>query len=135
MHYWRLHSFLGIVRDGIYCPILKKYTPFIKKMFPPPASFLPYLMLVLINPVYLLLTEKTNWPGILTMIYIYIYICIKFLSKPHNTQVGIYFTFAMESKIGIDPFYQSCYLTYSVTATIYIYAVIHPSLICIKLWD
>ena len=37
----------------------------------------------------------------------------------------------MQLKIGIDPLSDD--LTHSVTAIIYMYAVIHPSLICIEL--
>ena len=46
-------------------------------------------MSALINYAYLLLTDKINRAGIND------YIHKKYLSKPHNTQVDIYFIFAM----------------------------------------
>ena len=46
--------------------------------------------------------------------------------------VDIYLVFAMQLKIEIL-FIKPDYLTHSVTAIIYIYDVIHPSLICIEL--
>ena len=63
----------------------------------------PYVMSVLTNPVYLLLTDKTNRAGILMIIYIH----KKPLPKGQNTQIDIYFIFAMQLKFGIDPLYQA----------------------------
>ena len=60
---------------------------------------LPYLMPALTNPVYLLLTDKTNKAGIM--------IIKKPLSKGQNTQIDIYFIFAMQLKFGIDPLYHA----------------------------
>ena len=62
-------------------------------------------MLDLINPVYLLLTEKTNGAGILMIIkrHFDYYLHKKHLSKRHNTQVDIYFILAMQLKIEINP--------------------------------
>ena len=48
-------------------------------------------------------------------------------------QVGIYFIFEIDLKIGIDPVYDTDYLIHSKAAIIYIYAVINPSLICTEL--
>ena len=39
-------------------PLFKKYPPSVEKRSLP--TLLPYLMLILINPVYLLLTDKTK---------------------------------------------------------------------------
>ena len=57
-------------------------------------------MLVLVNPVYLL-TDKADAAGILTIIKSHFddYIHKKHLSKRHNTQVDIYFIFAMQLKL------------------------------------
>ena len=54
-------------------------------------------MFALITPVYLLLTNKTNGAGILMIIKRHFddYIHTKHLSKRRNTQVDIYFIFAM----------------------------------------
>ena len=54
-------------------------------------------MLALINPVYLLLIDKTNGAGILMIVKRHFddYIHKKHLSKGHNTQDHIYFIFAM----------------------------------------
>ena len=54
-------------------------------------------MVALINPVCLLLTDKTNGAGILMIIKRHFddYIHKKHLLKRHNTQVDIYFIFAM----------------------------------------
>ena len=54
-------------------------------------------MLGLINPVFLLLTGKTNGAGILMIIKRHFdgYIHKKHLSKRHNIQVDIYSIFAM----------------------------------------
>ena len=60
---------------------------------------LPYLMPALTNPVYLLLTDKTNIAGIMMI--------KKPLPKGQNTQIDIYFIFAMQLKFGIDPLYQA----------------------------
>ena len=64
-------------------------------------------MLALINPVYLLLTDKTNGAGILMIIkrHFHDYIHKKHLSKRHITQDNIYFIFAMQFKIEINPVY------------------------------
>ena len=64
-------------------------------------------MLTLINPVYLLLTDKNNRAGILmtTKRHVDDYIHKKYLSKCHNTQVDIYFMFAMQLKAEINPVY------------------------------
>ena len=64
-------------------------------------------MLALINPVYLLLTDKTNGAGILMIVKRHFddYIHKKHLSKRHNKQVDIYFIFAMQPKIEINPVY------------------------------
>ena len=64
-------------------------------------------MLALINPLYLLLTDKTNGPGILMIIKRHFddYMHKKHLSKSHNTQDDIYFIFAMQLKIEINPVY------------------------------
>ena len=61
-------------------------------------------MLALINPVYLLLTDKTNGTSILMIIKRHFddYIHKKHLLK-HNTQVDIYLNFAMQLKIEINP--------------------------------
>ena len=58
-------------------------------------------MIPLINPVYLLLTNKTNGASILmiTKRHLDDYIHKKHLSKRHNTQVDIYFIFAMQLKL------------------------------------
>ena len=64
------------------------------KIFPPP--FLLYLMLALVKPEYLLLTNNKQ--------SIYFDDWIKKLWwKGCNTQVGIYLTFEIKMKIGIDP--------------------------------
>ena len=64
-------------------------------------------MLALINPVYLLLTGKTNGAGILMIIKKHFddYIHKKHLSKRHNTQVDIYFIFAIQLKTEINLVY------------------------------
>ena len=64
-------------------------------------------MLDLINPVYQLLTGKTKGAGILIIIKRHFddYIHKKHLSKRHNTQVDIYFIFAMQLKIETNPLY------------------------------
>ena len=101
-----LSSFLGKVGRYYLLPSLfKKYPPSIKNF--PLTPFLPYLMLALINPVYLLLTDKTNGTGILITIKKHFddYIHKKHLSKRHNTQVDIYFIFSMQLKIEINPVY------------------------------
>ena len=66
-------------------------------------------MLPLINPVYILLTDKTNGAGILIIIKRHFddYIHKNHLSKRHKTQVDIYFVFAMQFKIEINPGYQA----------------------------
>ena len=64
---------------------------------------LPYLIPALTNPVYLLLTDKTNRAGILMIIYIH----KKPLPKRQKAQTDIYFIFAMQLKFGIDPIYQA----------------------------
>ena len=51
--------------------------------------------------MYLLSTDKTNGARIL----IFIYIKSIYLPKRHNTQVDIYFIFAMQLEIGINPVY------------------------------
>ena len=58
-------------------------------------------MLALINAGYLSLTDKTNGAGILmiTKRHFDDYIHKKHLSKRHNTQVDIYFIFAMQLKL------------------------------------
>ena len=84
-------------------------------------------MSALSDPVYLLLNDKTDRAGVLMIIY------IKDLSQ--KVRILIYFIFAMQLMLGIDPLYQPDYLTHSITATIYIYAVIHAYLICIELGD
>ena len=85
--------------------LFKKYPPSIKNFSLTP--FLPYLVLALINPVYLLLTEKTNGVGILMNIKGHFddYIHKKHISKRHNTQADIYFFFTMQLKIEINPLY------------------------------
>ena len=62
-------------------------------------------MLALVNPAYLLLTDKTN--GILIIIKRHFddYLHKKHLSKRNNKQVDIYFIFAMQLKIEINPVY------------------------------
>ena len=57
--------------------------------------------------MYILLTEKTNEAGILMIIKRHFddYINKNLLSKRHNKQVDIYFIFAMQLKIEIDPVY------------------------------
>ena len=62
-------------------------------------------MLALINPVYLLLTDTTNGASILMIIKRHFDNYQKHLSKRHNTQVDIYFIFAMQLKIEINPVY------------------------------
>ena len=64
-------------------------------------------MLTLNNPVYLLMTDKTKGAGILMIIKRHFddYIHKKHLSKRHNTQVDIYFIFAMQLKIDINHVY------------------------------
>ena len=64
-------------------------------------------MLALINPVYLLLTDKTNRADILIIIKSHFddYIHKIHLSKRHNTQVHIYFIFEMQLKIEINLIY------------------------------
>ena len=65
-------------------------------------------MLALINPAYLLLTDKTNGAGILMIIKRYFDDYTKkkkHLPKPHNTQDDIYFIFSMQLKIEINPVY------------------------------
>ena len=64
-------------------------------------------MLALINPVYLLLTDKTNGADILMIIkrYFHDYIHKKHLSKRRITQDNIYFIFSMQFKIEINPVY------------------------------
>ena len=64
-------------------------------------------MLALINPIYLLLIDKTKRAGILiiTKMHFDDYIHKKHLSKRHNTQVDIYFIFAMQLKIETNPVY------------------------------
>ena len=64
-------------------------------------------MLALINPVYLLLTGKTNGEDILMIIKKHFddYIHKKHLSKRHNTQVDIYFIFAIQLKTEINLVY------------------------------
>ena len=66
----------------------------------PLATFLPYLVLAPINPVYLLLTDKTNGAGILIIIKRHFddYIHKQHISKRHNPQVDVYFIFAMQLK-------------------------------------
>ena len=56
-------------------------------------------MSALTNPVYLLLTDKTNRAGILMIIYI--------KSLYQRVRILIYFIFAMLLKFGIDPLYQA----------------------------
>ena len=56
-------------------------------------------MPALTNPVYLLLTDKTNRAGIMMI--------KKPLPKSQNTQIDIYFIFAMQLKFGIDPLYHA----------------------------
>ena len=55
------------------------------------------------NPVCLLLTDKTNRAGILMIIYIH----KKPSPKVQNTEIDIYFIFAIQLKFGIDPLYQA----------------------------
>ena len=64
-------------------------------------------MLALVNPVYLLLTDKTNGGGILMIIKRHLddYINKKHLSKRHTTQVDIYFSFTMPLKIEVNAVY------------------------------
>ena len=64
-------------------------------------------MLALINPVYLLLTDKTNGASILMIPKRHVddYIHKKHLQKRHNTKADIYFMFAMQLKIEINPVY------------------------------
>ena len=63
----QLSSFLGRVGRWYLPPSLfKKYPPSIKIFSL--APFLRYLMLALINPVYLLLKDKTNGAGTLMII-------------------------------------------------------------------
>ena len=103
-----LSSFLGKVgRWHLPTSLFKKYPASIKNFSLTP--FLSYLMLILINPVYLLLTDKTNEAGILMIIKGHFddYIHKKNLSKRHNTQDEIYFTFAMQLKIEINPVYSA----------------------------
>ena len=101
-----LPSFLDKVGRWYLPPfLLKKYPPSIKNF--PLTPSLPYLMLALINPVYLLLTDKTNGAGILliTRRHVDDYIHKKHLSKRHNRKADIYFVFAMQLKIEINPVY------------------------------
>ena len=85
--------------------LFKNDPPSIKNVSLTP--FLPYLLLALINAVYLLLTEKTNGAGILMNIKRHFddYIHKKHISKRHNTQADIYFFFAIQLKIEINPLY------------------------------
>ena len=105
---WLISCVVSLAKwaDGIYLPSCLKSTHLPLKIFSI-TPFLPYLMLALINPVYLLLTEKTNGVGILIIIKRHFddYIHKKHLSKRHNTQVDIYFIFAMQMKIEINPVY------------------------------
>ena len=80
--------------DGIYFPPCLKST-YLTFNFFSITPFLPYLMLALISPVYLLLTDKTNGACILMIIKRHFddYIHKKHLSKRHNRQVDIYFSF------------------------------------------
>ena len=66
-------------------------------------------MLPLINPVYILLTDKTNGAGILMIVKRHFddYIHKNNSSKRHNTQADIYFVFAMQFKIEINPVYKA----------------------------
>ena len=54
------------------------------------------------KPVYLLMTDKTN-----RAVFWWLYIHKKPLPKGQNTQIDIYFIFAMQLKFGIDPLYQA----------------------------
>ena len=112
----------------VFTSLLKKYPLSIEKNFHPP--FLPYLMLALINPVYQLLTDKTNIADILMIIYIH----KQCLWKRHNTQVGIWFIFARQIKSGIYPFYQTqLFETFSNCHNLHI-CCNTASLICIEIW-
>ena len=77
-----LSSFLGKVgRWYLPLALFKKYPTFIK--FFSLTPLLPYIMLALTNPVYLLLTDQTNGAGILIIIKRHFddYIHKKHLSK------------------------------------------------------
>ena len=127
---WLISCVVSLAKwaDGIYLPSCLKSTHLPLKIFSI-TPFLPYLMLALINPVYLLLTGKTNGAGILIIIYI----------KSIYQNVIIHkltFTLSLQSnwKPKSISFIKPDYLTHSVTAIIYIYDAIHPSLICTELW-